>query len=91
MLAAIAANLIAQPLSRMTLKNATEEVQASVSVQRAGFVYVHLASELAKYLLSGLRTALNLVKKKLMCFITELVDPNWNSRPSSMQVVVDML
>jgi hypothetical protein len=85
MLAAISANLIAQPLARMTLKNATEEIQESISVQRAGFIYVHLAAELARYLLSGMRKALNLVRKKLLCFITEFIDPNWNSRPTSMK------
>lgn len=91
MLAAIAANLIAQPLARVTLENATDEIKASISVQRAGFVYVHLAGELARYLLSGMRKALNFVKKKLLCFITEFVDPNRNSRPTSMQKAASML
>lgn len=91
MLAAIAANLIAQPLARVALENATDEIKASISVQRAGFVYVHLAGELARYLLSGMRKALNHVKKKLLCFITEFVDPNRNSRPTSMQKAANML
>lgn len=90
-LAAITANLIAQPLARTTLNNATEEIQASISVQRSGFVFVHLAGDLARYLLSGMIESLNAIKKKLLCLITEFVDPNRNSRATSMQMMANML
>lgn len=85
MLAAITANLIAQPLARMTLQNASKEVQAAVSVQRAGFVFVHVALELLAYLISGLKAAMHTLKKKLLRYITELVDPNFKHRATSLQ------
>lgn len=85
MLASITANLIAQPLARMTLQNATKEVQAAISVQRAGFVFIHVAAELVTYLLFGVREALNRLKKKLLRYATELVDPNFKHRPTSMR------
>ena len=85
MFAAIISNLLAQPLARMTLQNATKEIQASISVQRAGFVFNHVAPELLTYLVTGLRKALNDLKKKLLHYATELIDPNFKNRPTSLR------
>lgn len=84
-LAAITANLIAQPLARMTLQNATKPVQAAISVQRAGFVFVHVARELLTFLVSGLLVAKRALKEKLQSFASEFVDPNYKHRATSLQ------
>ena len=89
-LAAITANLIAQPLARMTLQNAVKEIQASISIQRAGYVFVHVASELMAYLITGLKADILAVEEKLLRYATELIDPNFKHRPTSMRRIAIM-
>ncbi len=87
MLASIITNLIAQPLSRATLDKAIEEVQRSVSVQRAGFVFVHVAYEMMHYLISGRQKDANILRAKLLLYIEEFIDPNYKNRPTSLQTL----
>ncbi len=87
MLASIITNLIAQPLSRMVLERATKEVQSAISVQRAAFVFVHIASELRNYLISGAARAADILIKKLGLFVTELIDPNFKNRPTTLKTL----
>lgn len=85
MLASITTSLIAHPLSRDVLSNATEEIKQAVSIQRAGLVFVHIASALMNYLISGAKRAKKLLEDKLLLYIKECVDPNFRHRPTSMQ------
>jgi hypothetical protein len=87
MLASIITNLIAQPLSRSTLDRATEEVQRSISVQRAGFVFAHVAPEMMHYLISGRKKDANILWAKLLLYIEEFIDPNYKNRPTSLQML----
>ena len=85
MLASIITNIIAQPLARATLDLATREVQMAMSVQRAGFVFVHVAKELMDYLISGKSLAAKRLENKLLLYATEHIDPNFKHRPTSLK------
>ncbi len=84
-LASIVSNLIAQPIATHALKNAQDDVKLAKSVQRATKVFVHIAKDLAEYLISGKRKAVAKLILKIESLITELVDPNHKRRPTSLK------
>ena len=85
MLASIITNIIAQPIAKATLDMATKEIHMAMSVQRAGFVFVHVANELMNYLISGKSRAAKILENKLLLYATEHIDPNFKHRPTSLQ------
>ncbi len=85
------ANLIAQPIARATLNKAPPQIQAAISMQRAGFIFVHVATELMKYLIDGTKMAINQLIKKLHLYAVDLIDPNCQLCPNSMEVLAHRL
>jgi hypothetical protein len=88
-LSSLIANLIAHPLARSLGEQEESSLRkASISFQRASLVLRHVTEELWDYIIHPCRPTIFALKKKLKMFLSELFDPNYIRRTSSLQRVI---
>jgi Transposase DDE domain len=82
--AALIAAMITYPLALAVALESKHEKQMTPSFQRAANVIVHLAKELATFLISASARAVEALTRKLKLLHRELYDPNYNRRRTSL-------
>ena len=88
-LSSLIASLITQPLARtLAEEEASLEKKQTISFQRAASLLIHVADEFRTCIIEYTRSALVELKRKLGLFIGDLFDPNYNSRQSTIGLVM---
>ena len=86
----IVAVLFTQTLGHQASKEMSDGQQAAVSVQRMAKVVVNVAAELVQFLLRGTSATCSTLLRKLELYASDLFDPNYRRRETSMARVVRM-
>lgn len=90
-LSSLIVNIIAHPLARaIGGEESSSKKKASISFQRAASFILHVSEELRRYIIKPCRSTLSPVCKKLKMFRSELFDPNFNKRETSLSRVMVM-
>lgn len=87
MLLGLITGLIAGSIAVSVLSTQPKEIQAARSVQRACFAICHLDHELFNFICHISKNTKNALFEKLQLFLSELYDPNYQRRPTSVQRV----
>lgn len=88
------AKLIALTISmiirRIGLLNILGEKRNSISLQRSAMVLANLSKDFVNYIIDALDGCRKLFRARLKILLSELYDPNYKKRRSSMQSLIDL-
>ena len=82
--AALIATMIAHPIAHILALDFKNEKLMTPSLQRAGILIVHCASEFIHFLISNKICARKILIDKLNLLKKEIFDPNWKKRETSL-------
>ena len=81
---------ISMVIRRIGLLNIVGEKRNSISLQRSAMVLANLSKDFVNYIIDALDGCRKLLRTRLKVLLSELYDPNYKKRRSSMQSLIDL-